>query len=479
MLLPVVKRRFYSSARVSWGDRTIRQILRERQAGEKTRVQGWIRSVRVQKNQTFIDINDGSTTKGIQAVAEQSIPRLSAGCAVQVDGQLVDSPGREQSLELSAKHINVIGECDAELYPLQKKRHTFEYLRDWPHLRARTRTLGAILRTRNETIQGFHVFFQNNDFLQINTPILTAHDCEGGGEVFRVMSNANSTADHASTHGKDSNEFFGRPVYLTVSGQLHLEAMAMAASRVYTLSPAFRAEPSQTSRHLAEFWMLEAEVSFINELDQLMDLCESCIVTTTRRLRDRLPDELALFTRWIDPNLAERIRLLSNDDDKSYARITYTKAIEVLQQASTTFKFAPVWGASLQSEHEQYLADQYCRSPVFVTHYPASIKPFYMSVDAPDSGKSTVACMDLLIPGVGELVGGSLRENNETTLKTRMTAAGVDPVEHAWYLELRKFGGAPHGGFGLGLERYLRAITGMNSIKDLIPMPRAIGQCQA
>ncbi|RKP23326.1 asparaginyl-tRNA synthetase [Syncephalis pseudoplumigaleata] len=466
--LSAVRRRCYSSGRaLLLGGRTIRQILAEQQVGDEARVQGWIRSVRVQKNRTFIDINDGTTTQGIQVVAEQSVPKLAAGCAVQVDGQLVDSPGDEQPLELRAQHINIVGECDAEVYPLQKKRHTFEFLRDWPHLRSRTRTLGAILRTRNEAIQGLHAYFQEHDFLQINTPILTAHDCEGGGEVFRVVG---------------SGEFFGRPVYLTVSGQLHLEAMAMAASRVYTLSPAFRAEPSQTSRHLAEFWMLEAEMSFVTELDQLMDVCEACIASTTKRLRTRMPDELALFGRWIERDLMKRIALLAGDQERSYARISYTDAIEVLQRASVAFQYAPVWGAPLQSEHEQYLADEYCRGPVFVTHYPAAIKPFYMLADRTASmgtDKSTVACMDLLVPGVGELVGGSLRENKEAALRARMEAAGVDPAAHAWYLELRQFGGAPHGGFGLGLERYLRAVTGMTSLKDLIPMPRATGQCHA
>ncbi|KAI9593570.1 asparaginyl-tRNA synthetase [Syncephalis fuscata] len=464
-ILPVLTRRFYTSGQpLMSGVSTIRQILIKQHAGQPTCIHGWIRSVRKQKNMAFVDVNDGSCMRGIQVIVDQPIDGLAAGCAVQIDGHLVDSPGHEQSLELHARNIKVVGECDAEKYPLQKKRHTLEFLREWPHLRSRTHTMGAVLRIRNQAIHRLHQFFQNNDFLQINTPILTAHDCEGGGEVFRVSTN--TPAVHGSNKVEDgldssNNEFL-----------LHLEAIAMAASRVYTLSPTFRAEPSQTSRHLAEFWMLEAEMSFITELDQLMDLCESCIVNTTRQLRTTLPDEINLFKRWVDPELEKRLALLAADQQQSYARMTYTEAIEVLQKAPVSFKFAPTWGAPLQSEHEQYLADRHCQRPVFVTHYPASIKPFYMLVDpasASESDKSTVACMDLLVPGVGELVGGSLRESNEATLRTRMEKAGVDPQAHAWYLDLRRFGGVPHGGFGLGLERYLRAVTGIASIKDLIP----------
>ncbi|RKP07162.1 asparaginyl-tRNA synthetase, partial [Thamnocephalis sphaerospora] len=396
--------------------------------------------------------------------------RLATGCAVQVQGQLVHSLGKKQTLELHAQHVEIVGACNPESYPLQKKRHTFEFLREWPHLRSRTRTLGAVLRMRNETLQGFHQFFQENDFLQVSTPILTSHDCEGGGEVFSVVTDApQAAADKAA-----GDAFFGRSVYLTVSGQLQLEALAASASRVYTLSPTFRAEPSQTSRHLAEFWMLEAEATFVSDLDKLLDLSEACINSVTRRLCERLPDDVALFSRWIEPNLPARLAALAGDNGSSFARMTYTEAVEALQRAPVTFEHRPEWGANLQSEHERYLAEQHCQRPVFVTDYPAAIKAFYMLAN-PSS--NTVACTDLLVPGVGELIGGSLRESSEDRLRARMVAAGIDPATHAWYLDLRRFGGAPSGGFGLGIERYLLAVTGMASVKELIPMPRLAGQC--
>jgi asparaginyl-tRNA synthetase len=421
---------------------TIRQILEQSQVGTSVCVQGWIRSVRTQKQVTFVDINDGSCTSGIQAVIETPVSGLATGCAVQLQGLLVPSPGRGQTLELQTQQVHIIGTCDAASYPLQKKRHTFEFLREWIHLRSRTRTLGAVVRTRNQVLQACHQFFQANDFVQVNTPILTSHDCEGGGEVFSV---ATTPGDRTTP---DVSSFFGRPVYLTVSGQLQLEAMASAISRVYTLGPTFRAEPSQTSRHLAEFWMLEAEVAFLTELDELLDLCEACVQHLTQHIREHCADELDLFARWIDPKLPERLTALAGDK-QSYARMTYTEAIKVLEQAPVTFTYTPTWGAALQSEHERYLAERYCQRPVFITDYPAAIKAFYM---LPNPTSYTVACTDLLVPGVGELIGGSLRESDETRLRARMRAMGMHEEALNWYIDLRRFGGTPHGGFGLGIE---------------------------
>ncbi|KAJ2020934.1 asparaginyl-tRNA synthetase [Coemansia sp. S16] len=446
---------------------TLRRVMLDNAVGTDIKISGWVRSVRVQKRIAFAEISDGSTLKGVQVIMEDPLMAkgLTTGCSVEIAGTLSDSPGREQSKEIQANSVKIIGDADAETYPLQKKRHTLEFLREIGHLRPRSQTIGAVTRLRDYAEVGLHKFFHDNEFVRIHTPALTANDCEGGGETFNVVT--------LGTEHPES-DFFGKRVNLTVSGQLHLEVFAGAFKRVYALNPAFRAEPSQTGRHLSEFWMLEAECAFVDSLSTLVGVEEEMVRSTTRFLVENAGAELDFFARD-NERLAQLVRRLT--DQKPYARITYTEAIDILQRADpvANFAFKPRWGQGLQSEHERYLATSHFEGPVFVTDYPAAIKPFYM---LPNPDGRTVACMDLLVPGPCELLGGSLREHDYGRLKSAIEAQGFEEGSLDWYLNLRKYGTTPHAGFGMGFERFIQMVTGLDSVRDIIPFPRHTGRCQ-
>ncbi|KAI7829614.1 asparaginyl-tRNA synthetase [Gamsiella multidivaricata] len=492
-------------------NRTIKSILTSTEPGTSVKVQGWIRSARQQKHVTFLEVNDGSSLKGVQAILSGGQGKgLVAGTSVELEGTLVKSLGKEQALELQVSDMRVIGPCDGETYPLQKKRHSFEFLREISHLRSRAKTASAILRLRSASAWGFQKFFESQEFIQVHTPLLTTHDCEGGGEVFKIaprisaraqqqaleehQNQSNPTSSSTTTSGDKAanaiiaapapSDFFGSPVYLTVSGQLHLEIVASAISRVYTMGPVFRAEPSMTPRHLSEFWMLEAEIAFLDKLDHLLDFSEACLRETTRYLLENCADDIEFLNTWIDKSLKSRLTQLV---EQPFARMTYTEAIEVLQRSGERFEFEPKWGQGLQSEHEKWLAGSHCKGPVFVTDYPAGLKPFYMRKnDEPakaitSSGvedRTTVGCVDLLVPGIGELMGGSLREERPEVLKKQLDEFGLDQEEYQWYMDLRKFGTVPHGGWGIGFERYILMVTGMDNVRDVIPFPRYNHHCK-
>ncbi|ORX61550.1 asparaginyl-tRNA synthetase [Hesseltinella vesiculosa] len=439
--------------------KTIRGLLNDKPAADPVTIRGWIRSVRQQKQLSFANINDGSNLKGIQAILTGSdASKLSTGACVELKGMLVASPGKEQSQELQVSEIKVLGECDNS-YPLQKKRHSLEFMRSINHLRARGNTGSAVLRMRNAASEGIQRFFASEEFIQVHTPLLTSSDCEGAGEVFGIT----------------PSDFFKQPVYLTVSGQLHAEIMATAMGRVYTFGPVFRAEPSLTSRHLAEFWMVEAEMTFLDNLDQLLDVTEANVQETTRHVLDRCADDMAFFNQWVDKSLLAR---LEKSIQQPFVRMSYTEAVDVLQRAKHTFQFPTTWGSSLQSEHERYLASAACCDrPVFVTDYPAELKPFYMRANDADDGR-TVACFDLLMPGIGELVGGSMREERHDVLLGKMKHAGMKMDDYQWYLDLRKYGSAPHGGYGIGFERLMLWLTGLDNVREVVPVPRWVGHCR-
>ena len=437
----------------------IRAVLEhEIEPGAEIRVSGWVKSRRTSKGGfSFVAINDGSCFADLQIVAGEALPNyaeiveLGTGCAVQVAGTVVESPARGQDRELRASALRVVGAVDEpESYPVAKKRHSFEFLRTVAHLRPRTNTFGAIARLRNGIAQAIHRYFDERGFVWINTPIITASDCEGAGDLFRVSS-------------RDPEPFFGRETYLTVSGQLNVEAYCLAMSKVYTFGPTFRAEHSNTSRHLAEFWMVEPEIAFA-ELPDLIDLAEDFLKHVIRTVLERHAEEMAFFRDRIDKTVLER---LQNVVDSTFVRIDYAEAIDVLERCGEDFEFPVAWGRDLQSEHERYLTEQHIGGPVVVSNYPKDIKAFYMRLN--DDGR-TVAAMDVLVPGVGEIIGGSQREERIDVLDRRIAPAHKD--ELWWYRDLRRYGSVPHAGFGLGLERLLLYVTGMENIRDVIPFPR-------
>ncbi|KAJ2000375.1 asparaginyl-tRNA synthetase [Coemansia thaxteri] len=446
---------------------TLRRVIADGASGDDVKVSGWIRSVRVQKRMAFAEISDGSTLRGIQVVMEdpQMARGLTTGCSVEIAGTLSDSPGREQSKEIQVSSIKIVGPADAESYPLQKKRHTLEFLREIGHLRPRSQTISAVTRLRHCAEKGLHKFFHDNEFVRVHTPALTSNDCEGGGETFSVTTSGTENPE---------TDFFNKRVNLTVSGQLHLEVFAGAFKRVYNFNPAFRAEPSQTGRHLSEFWMVEAECAFVDSLSTLVSVEEEMVRSTTQFLVDNAGPELDFFARDSD-RLGPLMRRLA--DQQPYVCITYTEAIDILQRADplAKFQFKPRWGQGLQSEHERYLATTHFEGPVFVTDYPVAIKPFYM---LPNPDGRTVACMDLLVPGPCELLGGSLREHDYSQLKGAIESKGFEMESLDWYLSLRKHGTTPHAGFGMGFERFLQMVTGLESVRDIIPFPRHAGRCQ-
>ncbi len=441
----------------------IKEILHGK-IGDQVTLHGWVRTVRDQKTFTFIEVNDGSTLKNLQVVVDgNAIPDLNTGASIVAKGHLVESPGKNQDLELRASEVKVIGPCDPVKYPLQKKRHTFEFLRTIAHLRPRTNTQGAVLRLRNAMAFATHLFFQERGFLYIQTPIITGSDCEGGGEMFRV-----TTLEKPEDPSKD---FFGKSTYLTVSGQLEGEIMACALSDIYTFGPTFRAENSNTSRHLAEFWMIEPEMAFA-DLKANMACAESYLKFCVSYALEHCKDDLEFFDKFIENGLIAR---LQNVVASPFAHIPYTEAIEILKKAPKQFEFPVDWGTDLQSEHERYLAEEYCKKPVILTDYPAEIKSFYMRAN---QDEKTVAAMDILVPKIGEIIGGSQREERLDVLEKKIEEFGLNRQDYWWYLELREYGSVPHAGFGLGFERLVLFVTGMENIRDVIPFPRFPGHAE-
>lgn len=450
----------------------IKQILhaKETAIGKSATVSGWIRTVRDQKSFAFIELNDGSTLGNLQIVADSSmphyqdvLPQLTTGASITVSGKLVESPGKNQALELRAESIRLIGVCCAEKYPLQKKRHSFEYLRTIAHLRPRTNTQGAVLRVRSALAFATHLFFQQRGFYYVQTPLITGSDCEGGGEMFRV-----TTVDGAPDYSKD---FFGKPAYLTVSGQLEGEILALALSDVYTFGPTFRAENSNTSRHLAEFWMIEPEMAFA-DLKADMECAQSYLQFCVKYALEHCREDLEFFDKFIENGLVQRLEHVAHSP---FAHLTYTQAVDILKKAPKKFEFPVEWGIDLQSEHERYLAEEHCKKPVILTDYPAQIKAFYMRAN--EDGK-TVAAMDILVPKIGEIIGGSQREERLDVLEKKIAEHGLSRSDYWWYLELREYGSVPHAGFGLGFERLVLFTTGMENIRDVIPFPRFPGHAE-
>nr|XP_006979959.1 probable asparagine--tRNA ligase, mitochondrial isoform X1 [Peromyscus maniculatus bairdii] len=436
-------------------------------SGECVTVQGWIRSVRSQKEVLFLHVNDGSSLESLQVVADSNFDsrELAFGSSVQVQGQLVKSLSKRQNVELKAEKIEVIGNCEAKAFPIKyKERHPLEYLRQYPHLRCRTNTLGSILRVRSEATAAIHSYFKDNGFVHIHTPVITSNDCEGAGELFQV--------EPSSKMKVPEENFFNVPAFLTVSGQLHLEVMSGAFTQVFTFGPTFRAENSQSRRHLAEFYMVEAEISFVESLQDLMQVMEELFKAATEMVLSNCPEDVELCHKFIAPGQKDRLEhMLKNN----FLIMSYTEAVEILKQASQNFTFTPKWGVDLQTEHEKYLVKHCGNIPVFVINYPLALKPFYMR-DNEDGPQHTVAAVDLLVPGVGELFGGSLREERYHILEQRLARSGLTKA-YQWYLDLRQFGSVPHGGFGMGFERYLQCILGVDNIKDVIPFPRFTHSC--
>jgi asparaginyl-tRNA synthetase len=452
---------------------TVKKIFAEsgQLLNQELEVRGWIRTQRESKNFAFIELNDGSCFKNLQVVYSDELADFNAiakyplGTSLQVTGKLVASPAAGQPFELKAGTIEVIG-LSALDYPLQKKRHSFEFLRTIPHLRPRTNTFMAVFRVRSLVAYALHKFFHERDFVYVHTPIITASDAEGAGQMFRVTTLDPKNPPLNEGNGIDwSQDFFGRETNLTVSGQLNVEGFCLAFSRVYTFGPTFRAENSNTQRHASEFWMIEPEIAFA-DLGDDMALAEEMLKYVIRFVLEQAPQEMEFFNRFIDTSLLQRLHHVL---DSSFERVTYTRAVELLQKAEMKFSFPPEWGKDLQTEHERYLSEKIFQKPVFVTDYPKGIKAFYMRLN--DDGR-TVAAMDLLVPDVGEIIGGSQREERYDVLKRRIAEMGLKSEDYEWYLNLRKFGGAPHAGFGLGFERAVMYLTGMENIRDVIPYPR-------
>ena len=446
-------------------------LLKSTDFGVDVIVKGWVRTRRGNKNVNFIALNDGSTINNIQIVVdvanfdEDTLKLITTGSCIAVNGTLVKSEGQGQSAEIQAKTIEVYGTADAETYPLQKKGHTLEFLREIAHLRPRTNTFGAVLRVRHAMAYGIHKYFNDNGFFYMHTPIITGSDAEGAGAMFRV-----STLDPTAMPIKDGaidyeQDFFGKATNLTVSGQLEAELGAMALSNVYTFGPTFRAENSNTPRHLAEFWMIEPEVAF-NEINENMNLAEDFLKYLIRYALGKCYDDLEFLTKMYDNELIERLKFVVDND---FTRLSYTDAVAILEKSGQTFEFPVSWGIDLQSEHERYLVEKHFKKPVILTDYPKDIKAFYMKQN--DDGK-TVRAMDVLFPKIGEIIGGSQREENYEKLQKRMLEMHIPEKEMWWYLETRKFGTAPHSGFGLGFERLILFVTGMSNIRDVIPFPR-------
>ncbi|MCL2190621.1 MAG: asparagine--tRNA ligase [Treponema sp.] len=472
----------------------IREILAQTPASQETEVRGWVRTKRETKNLVFVEVNDGSCRAGIQCTfdrgaageTEAALALLGTGASVAVSGKLIPSPASGQTVELAAESLRVLGEAPAEnreavpeylgipAYPLQKKRHSMEFLREIAHLRPRTNTFGAVARVRSRMSYAIHRYFNENGFQYVHTPIITSADGEGAGAMFQVTTLDIEAMSASAKPGQVdyARDFFGKKTFLTVTGQLEGEAYACALSRIYTFGPTFRAENSNTSRHLAEFWMIEPEIAFF-DLNDNMALAEDFLKYIFRAALEECADDLAFFDAHVEKGI---IDTLAHVVDSKFAHITYTDAVRELEKAvagGTSFEFLPRWGSDLQSEHEKYLTEKVVGGPVIVTDYPRDIKAFYMKQN--DDGK-TVRAMDVLVPRIGEIIGGSQREEDLGKLCSRMNELGMNVGDYSWFLDLRRYGTVPHAGFGLGFERLIQYVTGMGNIRDVIPFPRAVGQ---
>ncbi len=448
----------------------IKHILKRDEATDDLHVAGWVRTRRDSKTFSFLELNDGTCLGNLQIVADAGIPgydaisKMTTGASVEVRGKLIPSPAAGQQWEMQATSLKLLGEAP-EGYPLQKKGHGAEFLRSIAHLRPRTNLYGAVFRMRSRMAYAVHKFFQERDFIYVHTPIITASDCEGAGEMFRVTTLPDDSIS------KPEDDFFGKRAFLTVSGQLEGETFACALSNIYTFGPTFRAENSNTSRHAAEFWMIEPEVAFC-DLEGDMDLAEALVKYLVNEALANSEGDLAIFEKFVDKGLRERLEFVAS---RPFERLTYTKAIELLKADGKTFEFPVEYGLNLQSEHERWLTEEYFKKPVTVYNYPKDIKPFYMRLN--DDGQ-TVTAMDVLVPGIGEIIGGSQREERLDVLLGNFAKHGLDPKSYDWYTDLRKYGSVPHAGFGLGFERMLMFVTGMANIRDVIPFARTPGHCE-
>jgi len=453
--------------------RKIAQLLKDGQPGEEVTVQGWVRTRRDSKNGfSFVELNDGSCMANLQTIIDGDVPdyaetikNVSTGSSLELSGELKESPGKGQTIELQVKTMILIGKADADEYPLQKKRHSFEFLREIAHLRPRTNTFGAVARVRNAICYAIHNFFQSRGFLYVHTPVITTSYCEGAGEMFQVTTLDLARLAQLQTNLDFSQDFFGKQASLTVSGQLEAEIFATSVGDCYTFGPTFRAENSNTTRHLSEFWMIEPEMPFY-DLNDNMQLAEEFIQGIIREVLQRCPEDMEFFNKRIDDTV---LSTLQNIVDHKFLRISYTEAVEILEQCGEKFEYPVNWGRDLQSEHERFLTEKHFKQPVILYDYPRTIKPFYMRCN--EDGK-TVRAMDVLVPRVGEIIGGSQREERYDVLVDRMKECNLNTDNYWWYLELRKYGTVPHSGFGLGLERIVQLITGMSNIRDVIPFPR-------
>ncbi|MGR3951450.1 MAG: asparagine--tRNA ligase [Chlamydia sp.] len=444
-------------------------------------VKGWIKTVRSQKNVTFVELNDGSCFQNIQIVIESTLPKfqeifpqLTTGASISVIGVIVMAPsqGTQQKIEIQADRISILGESPPESYVLQKKRHSFEFLRTIAHLRPRTNTFGAVARVRNALSYATHTFFQERGFLYVQTPIITSSDCEGAGEMLQVTTlDMNKPPRDKAGLVDWSKDFFSKPTYLTVSGQLNGEALSCALSDIYTFGPTFRAENSNTSRHLAEFWMIEPEMAF-SDLHDNMECAESYLKYVIRYVLEKCPKDMAFFDQYVDQGIVERLKKI---EEISFERATYSYAVRILEKSGKSFEFPVQWGLDLQSEHERFLTEEFFQKPVILTDYPRKIKSFYMR---DNSDGKTVAAMDLLVPGIGELIGGSQREERLDHLEAKITEFGLKKEAYSWYLDLRRYGSVPHSGFGAGFERLVQFVTGLENIRDVIPFPRYPGNSE-
>ncbi len=452
----------------------IKDILSSEGDGRSISVEGWVRTRRDSKGIRFLEVNDGSTIKNLQVIIPESFEKygeigenVNNGASIRVTGDLVAPEGKGQSVELSITEIEIIGTAPVDEYPLQKKRHSFEFLREIAHLRPRTNTFGAVARVRNAMSYAVHRYFQENGFIYVNTPVISGSDCEGAGEMFQVTTLIPNDAEKMPAEIDYSRDFFGKRAYLTVSGQLEGETYACALKNIYTFGPTFRAENSNTSRHLAEFWMIEPEMAFC-DINLNMDIAEDFLKFILRDLLEKCPDDMDFFNSRIQKGLIENIE---NIISESFNRISYTEAVDILLKSGKKFEYPVEWGLDLQSEHEKFLTETVYKRPVIITDYPREIKAFYMKLN-PD-GK-TVRGMDVLVPRLGEIIGGSERETDKDKLIERIEESGLNGEEYWWYIDLRKYGNVPHSGFGLGFERLIQFVTGMQNIRDVIPYPRCV-----
>ena len=457
---------------------SVRSLFRQTPAdGTEVTVSGWVRTVRDSKAFAFIALNDGTFFKNVQVVCEQNLDnfadvvKITLGSAIEVTGALALTPDAQQPFEIKATKVTVVGACDPS-YPMQKKRHTVEYLRTQAHLRPRTNLFSAVFRIRSLAAQAIHAFFAERSFVYVHTPLITASDCEGAGEMFRVTTlDLNNLPKGEDGKVLDKEDFFGKPANLTVSGQLNVECFAQAFRNVYTFGPTFRAEKSYTPRHAAEFWMIEPEIAFA-DLEDDMELAEDMLKYVIADVLAKAPEEMEFLNSFVNKGLIERLQHVVNS---KFARVSYTDAIDILLKADKKFEYPVHWGMDIQTEHERYLAEEHFGCPVCVYNYPKEIKAFYMRQN--DDGK-TVAAVDVLVPGIGELIGGSQREERLDVLEARIDELGLDKDSYWWYLELRKYGTTPHAGFGLGFERLIMYLTGVSNIRDVLPFPRTTGSAE-